>query len=143
MRQQLRPPFRWPQLSRARCCACVFSKTMYVDRHRYTVFRPYTVCQPNNKTKITRAHAHTRTRANVFWGCSVCVFSKTMYVDRHRYTVFRPYTVCRPNTKTKITRTHAHTRTRAHAQTFFWDVSIRNSLRSNKDKHSTFDKTCI
>ena len=23
MRQQLRPPFRWPQLSHARCCACV------------------------------------------------------------------------------------------------------------------------
>ena len=55
----------------------------------------------------------------------VCVFSKTMYVDRHRYTVFWPYTVCRPNTKTKISRTHTH------GQIFFWDVTIRNSLRSN------------
>ena len=80
MRQQLRPPFRWPQLSHARCCACVFSKTMYLDRQRYTVFWPYTVCRPHTKTKITRTHAHTR-------------------------------------------------------RLFFWDVAIRNSLRSNKTSY--------
>ena len=41
-----------------------------------------------------------------------------------------------PHTKTKIiAHVHTctrHTGTRAHSQTFFGDVSIRNSLRSNK-----------
>ena len=55
-----------------------------------------------------------------------CVFSKTMYLDRQRYTVFWPYTICRPNTKTKRSRTRGHA-----CRFFFWDVSIRNSLRSN------------
>ena len=55
-----------------------------------------------------------------------------MYLDRQRYTVFWPYTICRPNTKTKISRTRVHACTQAHGQTFFLDVSIRNSLRSNK-----------
>ena len=35
---------------------------MYVDRHGYTVFWPYTVCRPNTKTKISRTHTH------FFWG---------------------------------------------------------------------------
>ena len=39
-------------------CVCVFSKTMYVDWHRYTVFWPYTVCLPNTKTKMSRTHTH-------------------------------------------------------------------------------------
>ena len=35
-----------------------------------------------------------------------------------------------PHTKTKRSRTRVHTR-----RLFFWDVSIRNSLRSNKNKN--------
>ena len=52
-----------------------------------------------------------------------------MYLDRQRYTVFWPYTICRPNTKTKRSRTRGHA-----CRLFFWDVSIRNSLRSNKKR---------
>ena len=93
MRQQLRPPFRWPQLSHARCCACVFSKTMYLDRQRYTVFWPYTICRPNTKTKRSRTRVHACTR---------------------------------------------HTR-----RLFFWDVSIRNSLRSNNIVTWTVDQKSL
>ena len=75
MRQQLRLPFRWPQLKSFRWpqlqCAgqtCVFSKTMYLDRQRYTVFWPYTICRPNTKTKISRTTTHThRHRRSVFF----------------------------------------------------------------------------
>ena len=37
-----------------------------------------------------------------------------------------------PHTRTKISRTRVHTGTRQTDGFFFWDVSIRNSLRSNK-----------
>ena len=40
-------------------CVCVFSRTMYLDRQRYTVFWPYTVCRPHTKTNIIRTHAQT------------------------------------------------------------------------------------
>ena len=46
-------------VTRTLLCMCVFSKTMYVDRHRYTVFCPYTVCRPNTKSKISRTHTRT------------------------------------------------------------------------------------
>ena len=42
-----------------------------------------------------------------------------------------------PHTKTKRSRTRVHACTRARVHTrrlFFWDVSIRNSLRSNKKR---------
>ena len=52
-------------VTRTLLCVCVFSKTMYLDRQRYTVFWPYTVCRPHTKTNITRTHAHTR---RVFFG---------------------------------------------------------------------------
>ena len=45
-------------------CVCVFSKTMYLDSQRYTVFWPYTVCRPNTKNKISRTH----TRTDFFFG---------------------------------------------------------------------------
>ena len=35
---------------------------MYLDKQRYTVFRPYTVCRPNTKTNISRTH----TDAHIF-----------------------------------------------------------------------------
>ena len=78
MRQQLRPLFRWPQLKSFRWpqlqCAgqtCVFSKTMYLDRQRYTVFWPYTICRPNTKTKISRTttHTHIHTDGQFFFSC--------------------------------------------------------------------------
>ena len=37
-----------------------------------------------------------------------------------------------PHTRTKISRTRVHTGTRQTDGFFFWDVSIRNSLRSNQ-----------
>ena len=49
---------------------CVF-KTMYLDRQRYTVFWPYTICRPNTKTKISRTRGHTthrHTRTDFFFG---------------------------------------------------------------------------
>ena len=86
MRQQLRPPFNWPQLSHARLCprlypwdssyalrfagrsynvrVCVFKNYVYVGRQRYTVIWPYTVCRRNTKTKISRTH----TRTDFFFG---------------------------------------------------------------------------
>ena len=33
---------------------------MYLDRQRYTVFWPYTICRPNTNTKINRTSTHTR-----------------------------------------------------------------------------------
>ena len=38
---------------------CVFKNYVYVGRHRYTVFWPYTVCRPKTKTKISRTHTRT------------------------------------------------------------------------------------
>ena len=38
---------------------------MYLDRQRYTVIWPYTVCQRNTKTKISRTHTHAD---GFFWG---------------------------------------------------------------------------
>ena len=32
---------------------------MYLDRQRYTVFWPYTICRPNTKTKINRTSGQT------------------------------------------------------------------------------------
>ena len=48
---------------------CVFSKTMYLDRQRYTVFWPYVICRPNTKTKIsrTRVPACTQAHAQTFF----------------------------------------------------------------------------
>ena len=40
-------------------CVCVFSKTMYLDRQRYTMFWPCSICRPNTKTKISRTSGHT------------------------------------------------------------------------------------
>ena len=39
-----------------------------------------------------------------------------------------------PHTRTKISRTRVHTGTRQTDGFFFWDVSIRNSLRSNNNE---------
>ena len=47
---------------------CVFSKAMYLDRQRYTVIWPYTVCRRNTKTKISRTHTRTDGRI-CFGGC--------------------------------------------------------------------------
>ena len=49
-------------------CLCVFSKTIYLDRQRYTVFWPYTICRPNTKTKISRTSLQTH-RRSVFFSC--------------------------------------------------------------------------
>ena len=43
---------------------------MYVDRQRYTVFWPYTVCRPNTKTKISRTSGHRR---SVFFFLDVAI----------------------------------------------------------------------
>ena len=48
-------------------CVCVFSKTMYLDRQRYTVFWPYTVCRPNTKTKISRTSGRPHRRSVFFF----------------------------------------------------------------------------
>ena len=48
---------------------CVF-KSMYLDRQRYTVFWPYTICRPNTKTKTSRTRGHTthrHTRTDFFF----------------------------------------------------------------------------
>ena len=67
MRQQLRPPFRWPQLSHARCCSChrhvaarvcVFKNYVCRQALVYHFFLANTVCRPNTKTKINRRHTH-------------------------------------------------------------------------------------
>ena len=58
-------------VTRTLLCVCVFSKTMYLDRQRYTVFWPYTICRPNTKTKTSRTRGHTthrHTRTDIFWG---------------------------------------------------------------------------
>ena len=59
-------------LAAAAMCGCVFSKTMYLDSQRYTVFWPYTVCRPNTKTKISRTstQTHTQTVSFFFLACS-------------------------------------------------------------------------
>ena len=44
---------------------------MFLDRQRYTVFWPYTICRPNTKTKISRTRGHTthrHTRTDFFFG---------------------------------------------------------------------------
>ena len=41
---------------------------MYLDRQRYTVFWPYTICRPNTKTKRSRTRVHACTRADFFFG---------------------------------------------------------------------------
>ena len=44
---------------------------MYLDKQRYTVFWPYTICRPNTKTKISRTRGHTthrHTRTDFFLG---------------------------------------------------------------------------
>ena len=48
-----------------------------------------------------------------------------------------------PHTKTKISRTRVHACTRARVHTrrlFFWDVSIRNSLRSKNSKRTEYPR---
>ena len=78
MRQQVRPPFRWPQQYQ---CACVcFQKLpgMYLDRQRYTVLWPYTypTLKPrqffHTKTKIMRTSGHTyiQTDGQFFFSCT-------------------------------------------------------------------------
>ena len=55
-------------------CTAVFSKTMYLDRQRYTVFWPYTICRPNTKTKISRTTTHTHPhRRSVFFFLHVAI----------------------------------------------------------------------
>ena len=55
-------------------CGCVFSNTMYLDRQRYTVFWPYTICRPNTKTKISRTTTHTHPhRRSVFFFLHVAI----------------------------------------------------------------------
>ena len=61
---------RWGDATPCLYC-CVFSKTMYLDRQRYTVSWPYTICRPNTKTKISRTRGHTtrrHTRTDFFFG---------------------------------------------------------------------------
>ena len=48
-------------------CVCVFPKTMYLDRQRYTVFWPYTICRPHTKTKISRTSGQTDRRSVFFF----------------------------------------------------------------------------
>ena len=63
-------------LAAAAMCGCVFSKTMYLDSQRYTVFWPYTICRPNTKTKISRKTTHTHThphRRSVFFFLHVAI----------------------------------------------------------------------
>ena len=48
-------------------CTAVFLKTMYLDRRRYTVFWPYTICRPNTKTKINRTYRHPHRRSVFFF----------------------------------------------------------------------------
>ena len=48
MRQQLlRPPFRWPQLSHARCCACVFKIYVFRQAKVYRVLVVYGLPTPH------------------------------------------------------------------------------------------------
>ena len=71
----------------------------------------------------------------------MCVFKNCVYVGRQRYAVIWPYTVCRRNTITKTSRTHTDTHT--HERIFLKDVSIRNSLRSNKNTTHRFPSPAI
>ena len=57
----------YASLTAVAMCVCVFSKTMYLDRQRYTVFWPYTVCRPNTKTKISRTSTQTHTQTVSFF----------------------------------------------------------------------------
>ena len=45
---------------------------MYLDRQRYTVFWPYTICRPNTKTKISRTSTQTHKRS-VFFSLDVAI----------------------------------------------------------------------
>ena len=45
---------------------------MYLDRQRYTVFWLYTICRPNNKTKINRTYRHPH-RRSVFYFLHVAI----------------------------------------------------------------------
>ena len=51
------------------CTAVCFKKLpgMYLDRQRYTVFWPYTICRPNTKTKINRTSGQTHTQSVFFF----------------------------------------------------------------------------
>ena len=64
---------------------------------------------------------------------SVCVFSKTTRFVFRQAKVYRVLAIngLRPHTKTKISRTRGRRAHRPMRRLFFWDVSIRNSLRSN------------
>ena len=57
----------YASLAAVAMCVCVFSKTMYLDRQRYTVFWPYTICRPNTKTKISRTSGQTDRRSVFFF----------------------------------------------------------------------------
>ena len=49
---------------------------MNLDRQRYTVFCPYTICRPNTKTKRLAVHPHTHThphRRSVFFFSHVAI----------------------------------------------------------------------
>ena len=51
------------------CTAVCFKKLpgMYLDRQRYTVFWPYTICRPNTKTKINRTSGQTHRLSVIFF----------------------------------------------------------------------------
>ena len=46
---------------------------MYLDRQRYTVFWPYTICRPNTKTKRLAEHPHTHTQTVSFFFLHVAI----------------------------------------------------------------------
>ena len=46
---------------------------MYLDRQRYTVFWPYTICRPNTKTKINRTSGQTHTQTVSFFFLHVAI----------------------------------------------------------------------
>ena len=53
------------------CTAVCFQK-LCLDRERYTVFWPYTICRPNTKTKRLAEHPHTH-KLSVFFFLHVAI----------------------------------------------------------------------
>ena len=60
---------------------------MYLDRQRYTVFWPYTICRPNTKTKTSRTRGHTthrHTRTDFFFGMYKLETRFARIISHHR-----------------------------------------------------------
>ena len=58
---------------------------MYLDRQRYTVFCPYTICRPNTKIKINRTSGQTD-RLSVFFFLHVAIRNSLRSNNKRKQT---------------------------------------------------------